>query len=207
MKNTVYLLFFGVFLASSVSAQFVSPVPVAEIEMRDISSQKRRALELDRVKKDAKKINTEKLGPASVNNFLEIKADFEKIQLLQSDLVKVYTTGKRIDFARIGFFSGEINLSAAKLKENLFQRPDKDQKNTLQEPETVEKDKNLPQDLPKLIVELDDAIGSFVSNQIFLNPKKAKLKEREKAEADIVAVIKISAALRQEAERRAQPKN
>jgi hypothetical protein len=203
MKITACAVVFLMFLASSISAQFVSPVPVFETEVRDKSSIKLRSIELARIKREAGKTPSDNPGPAGVNHFLEIKEDFEKIQLLENDIVKVYTTGKQIEYTRIAAFSAEINKSASRLKENLFSLPNKVPKNLPDEPEI--KEKTLPNGVKDLIVELDNTIGAFVSNPIFLSSKKAKPKEIEKAETDLAQVIRLSIALQQEAEK--QPKN
>src|SRR5215204_2469582 len=137
MKNTACAVFFLAFLAFPVAAQFLSRVPVVETEVRDNSSVKMRSIELDRVKREAKKATAEKFGPASVNNFLEIKEDFEKIQVLEGRIVKVYTTGKQIEYAKIAAFSDEINKSASRLKGNLFALQNKAQKSPPDKPGTA----------------------------------------------------------------------
>jgi hypothetical protein len=205
MKNTIWLVFFLLFLVSSISAQFVSPVPVVEAEVRDNTSIRMRSIELDRVKRAAKKINTENPGPASVNHFLEIKEDFEKIQTLDSSIITTYKTGKQIQYAKIAAFSSELNQSAARLKKNLFSNQNKDQ-NALPE-ETKTQENNFSPVVPNLIVELDKTLGDFVGNPIFTDSKKPKMKEREKAEADLEQVIRLSAALKQAAEKQTQSKN
>jgi hypothetical protein len=205
MKNTVWLVFFLLFLVSSISAQFVSPVPVIEAEIRDNTSIKWRSINLDRVKRDAKKTNTENPGPASVNHFLEIKEDFEKIQKLDSSIITTYKTGKQIQYAKIAAFSSELNRSAARLKENLFSNQNKDQ-NALPG-ETKTQENNFSSVVPNLIVELDKMLGDFVSNPIFTDSKKPKMKEKEKAEADLEQVIRLSAALKQASEKQTQSKN
>jgi len=205
MKNTVWLVFFLLFLVSSISAQFVSPVPVVEAEVRDNTSIRMRSIELDRIKREAKKTNSENPGPASVNNFLEIKEDFEKIQKLDSSIITTYKTGKQIQYAKIAAFSSELNQSAARLKENLFSIQNKDQKSLSNDTKTDEN--KLPPAVPNLIVELDKTLGDFVNNPIFLDSKKPKIKEKEKAQADLEQVIRLSAALKQAAENQTQSKN
>lgn len=205
VKNTAYLVIFLAFFWSSISAQFVSPLPVVETEIRDNSSLKIRSIELDRIKRDAKKKSSENLGPASVNNFLEIKVDFEQIQILENNIVTVYTTGKQIEYQKIAAFSAELNQSASRLKKNLFSPQNNDQKKLPDQPEV--QGKTLPGDVKNLIVELDKTIGAFVNNPIFLTSKKTRLKEKEKAEADLEQVIRLSIALKQESEKQTRPKN
>lgn len=204
MKNAALAVFFLAFLASSVSAQYVSPIPVMEKEVRDGTSTKMRSMELDRAKREAGINPIEKFGPAVVNNFLEIKQDFEKIQLLESNIVKVYTRGKVIEYARIAAFSAELNQSAARLKKNLFSLSDKDAKES---PEVSEKsEKPVPSDVKNLIVELDDAVGAFIGNPIFTTSKKSASGEKEKAKAALERMIKISEALKLEAEKQTTAK-
>ncbi len=204
MKKTALAVFFLAFWASSVCAQYISPIPVADKEIRDGTSTKMRSMELDRVKREAKKNPVEDLGPAAVNNFLEIKEDFEKIQVLESNIVKVYTRGKVIEYARIAAFSAELNESAARLKKNLFSVPDKELSDS---PEKSARDeKKLPADVKNLIVELDNTIGAFVGNPIFTTSKKAGREDKEKAEAALEKVIRISEALKQAAEKQTSAK-
>ena len=73
------------------------------------------------------------------------------------------------------------------------------------EPKPAEK--ALPDGVKNLIIELDKTIGAFVTNPIFISPKKAKLKEKEKAEDDLKQIIRLSAALKQAAEGQAPAKN
>jgi hypothetical protein len=202
MKNTAVAVFFLAFLASSVGAQFVSPVPVAEREVRDGTSTKMRSLELDRVKREAGINPIEKFGPAAVNNFLEIKQDFEKIQVLDGNIVRVYMRGKVIEYARIAAFSAELGESAARLKKNLFSLPDEAEKDSPKK--TEEDEKPLPNDVKNLIVELDNTIGAFVGNPIFTTSKKSGREEKEKARGALERLIYISEALKQEAEKQTQ---
>ena len=204
MKKTALTMAFLAFLASSISAQFVSPVPVIEKEVRETSSIKLRSIELDRVKRESQKTPVERLGPAAVNNFLEIKKDFEKIQVLEGNIVAVYTRGKVIEYARIAAFSGELGQSAGRLKKNLFSLPNDARKDLPEKTEQAEKP--FPKDVKNLIVELDKTIGAFVGNPIFTSSKKAGREEKEKAEAALEQVIKISEALKQEAEKQTRAK-
>ena len=204
MKNTALAVFFLAFLASSISAQYISPVPVVEREVRDGTSTKMRSIELDRVKREAGKKNIDNLGPAAVNSFLEIKEDFEKIQLLEGKIVEVYTRGKVIEYARIADYSAELKQSAERLKKNLFSLPDKDRKDS---PEKAEREeKTLSGDVKDLIVELDKTIGAFIGNPIFTTSKKAGRDDKEKARLALERMISLSEALKQQSEKQAQAK-
>ena len=97
------IIFFGItnllFISSIVVAQI--PNPVADTEMRDGSSIRRRSIELERVKRDAVKLRPTEDSTERTIKFAEIKEDFENIQKLQSEIVKAYTTGKNINYEKI----------------------------------------------------------------------------------------------------------
>ena len=207
MRNTAFTALFLLFLVSSISAQFISPVPVVETEVRDNSSVKMRAIQLDRVKREALKTDNEKLGPASVNRFLEIKEDFEKIQKLEGAIVTTYKTGKQIQYAKIASFSAELKTSAARLETNLFKPANPDQTELSNNADAAESDENLPDEVKNLIVELDNSIGAFINNPIFQSSKKGGRREKEQATEDLKQIIRLSEALRQAAEKQAQAKN
>ena len=58
MKKTIFVLFASLFSFSAIFAQ-VSPTPVINNEIRDISSVRRRSMELERVQKEANQVNYE----------------------------------------------------------------------------------------------------------------------------------------------------
>ena len=104
--------------------------------------------------------------------------------------------GKARDFA---------NEKFAYASDKFKELSNKDPKELPDKLEPEESGKTVPNEVKKLIVELDNAIGAFVNNPIFQNSVKASLKE--KAEEDLKQIIRLSAALRQAAERQAQAKN
>src|SRR5215217_6180668 len=96
MKQIIFLSFSLILIASStVFAQFQSPVPVIESEIRDGSSIKMRSIELERVKRDSNKLNPKTTNKEQIIKFAKIKEDFEKIQKLQDEIIKAYSKGKQ----------------------------------------------------------------------------------------------------------------
>jgi len=186
----------------AVSAQ-VDPPPGAgdkPLENRDI---KTRSIELERVKRDAKKVDTggQTPSPVSATKFQEIKEDFEKIQLVQNEIVAAYSMSKEIDYEKISQFAEQMNKSAARLETNLFP-PIENQKNEKKAKEQQrETEKPLPQDLKSLIVEQDNALASFVSNAMFTNPQVVNAADNAKAQSDLKRLISLTVALKSEAEK------
>jgi len=91
-----------------------------------------------------------------------------------------------------------MNKSAIRLESNLFptienKKPSKRTQDTEKQPET------LPTDLKSLIVEQDNTLASFVGNHMFTNPQIVNTADNAKAHADLQRLIRLSAALQQEA--------
>src|SRR5688572_3882836 len=77
-------------LWSSVVAQEHGPPPGGpDRNLRDSSTDlKGRSNEIERVRRDAEKRDTEKRENPPITNFAEIKEDFERIQLINSDVLQ-----------------------------------------------------------------------------------------------------------------------
>jgi cell fate (sporulation/competence/biofilm development) regulator YlbF (YheA/YmcA/DUF963 family) len=181
-KNIVLFIF--LFSASSIFAQ-ITPTPVINNEIRDGGSERRRKLELERIKRDADRVSIKDAGELTAK-FAEIKEEFETIQKLQTSIIKAYTTGKTIDYAKISQSSAEMSKKAYKLNENLFNLPPT---------KTEEKKDEKPKSVRDLIIELDNAIGNFVKSPIFKNANLVAQKDAEKSQEQLERIIKLSAKL------------
>jgi hypothetical protein len=157
---------------------------------------KDRSIDLERVDRDARKTASADQPTNGPNaSFLQIKEDFEQIQLLQSDIVAAYTSGKEIDFPKISDNAEQIGKRGVRLKENLF--PNSDEK----EPHKAKKDEQptqIPKDVKTLIVEMDNTLAAFTGNQMFTNPQVVDPDSNTKVKADLEKLIKLSAALKRE---------
>ena len=192
MKRIVLGVSSLLILATSISAQ-VSPTPVINNEMRDISSTRRRALELERVKREADKPNFREFSKEQPVKFAEIKEDFENIQKLEYEIVQTYKSGKQVNFKKISDLASELLKKAARLDFNLFIPKSKNQEKS-ETKDTIE-----PKNVRDLIIELDSKIGSFVQSQIFTNNKIVDSKISEKSQTDLEKIIKISEILSEKA--------
>jgi hypothetical protein len=203
MKSTIITLGLSSVLAigcSGIYAQVgIAPPGSSDknLEDRDI---KGRSVELERIRRDAGKPD-QNAQPQQIpkEKFEEIKQDFENIQRLQNEIITAYTMSKQINYAKISSDAGEINKSSVRLGSNLF--PIIDKKDKKKSKENTVADSPIPQDIKGIIVELDNTLAAFVGNAMFTNPQVVNSADHAKAQADIEKIIRLSAALNQEAEK------
>ena len=146
---------------------------------------KYRSDEMERVRRDA---NRPADRPAA--RFPQIKEDFERIQIINSDLLQANDSSAGLDYARISEASAEIRKRAIRLKSNLFPSASKERTKQIEQ-ETKER-----QDLKSLLTELDKAITSFVHNPIFENTRVVDPQDSIRAERDLQKIINLSARTR-----------
>lgn len=209
-KLNLSLLFVFLFaLSANIFAQVMPPG--SSDKNLDDRNVKDRSMELERVKKDAAKADKNKQQSEQVSElkFSEIKEDFEKLQMLQNDIIAAYTKSKQIDYAKISNNADGMSKSGTRLKANLFamvteekkdskkSKEKKKESNLKEEIKTVEQ--ALPTDVKTLIVELDNTLAAFVGNPMFTNPQVVNSADNLKAKTDLERLIKLSAALNQEA--------
>ena len=205
MKELIVIIFAGFFVLAGldVSAQREAPPGASDKNLADRGI-KDRSIELERIKRDAAKPDR-KNEAVDAARFEEVKEDFENIQRLQDEILKAYTTGKQIEVQKIAGNAEEVHRRATRLEANLF--PASNQKNVKKTKETQKEDPALPplpQDLKSLIVELDNTLAKFVANPMFTTPSVANVNDQVVARADLQRLIRLSAALKIEAEK--QPK-
>ena len=163
------------------------PKPIIETELRD-NTTKIRAIELERLKREAHKPLPDEDAAARELRFRETKKRFEDIQKLQGRIIRTYTTGKTINYARIGESASDMSDSAKWLDENLFgTEPDE------MEPGKVTRARR--EDVRDLIVELDGAIGKFVESPVFKPSNVLEKSDYQEAQKWLRRVILISRRL------------
>ena len=188
MKTIIFFSIINLlFLSSIIVAQV--PNPVADNEMRDGSSIRRRSIELERVKRDAVKLRPTEDSTERTIKFAEVKEDFENIQKLESEIVKAYTTGKEINYEKIGQLAAEMTRKTVRLDANLFNS--KTEKNV--NDKAVEKAK--PRSVKDLIIKLDKVVETFVNSPIFKNIKVVDPQNSEKSRIDLEKIFQLSDAL------------
>jgi cell fate (sporulation/competence/biofilm development) regulator YlbF (YheA/YmcA/DUF963 family) len=189
MKKNGLLVCCVLVFAIDIIAQLPRPAPVIEMDIRSGSSIKMRSVELERVKRESNKLSVSD-SKEYLLKFEEIKEDFENIQKLQSKVVRVYTTGKTVDYKQIGELSAEISKKALRLERNLFEeRADKTENSKDVERKQVR----------DLIIELDGAIGNFTNGQIFKNTKLVDTENAQTSQDQLKKIVKLSGKLSIEA--------
>lgn len=160
---------------------------------------KLRSVELERVKRESQLAEAASYAPINPKleaQFGQVKDDYEAIQLLQAAIIKAYTTGKTINYAMIETSADSIGKRALRLDSNLFASSKKDKIETNSE---EKKEKVLS--IRDLIINLDNAIGDFVSSQIFGKRKVIEPDMAIKTRDDLFRILKFSEALAKEAKK------
>lgn len=195
----IYLFVFAVFLTipTGIAAQLnpPPPVPVTETEIRN-DSLKMRSAQLERIKRDANKPRPRESSREKEIRFAKIKKDFENIQKLQDQIIKAYTTEKKINYNKISKSSTKMRNDALRLEENLF-----GENKTKEESVNAKKEQNKQKSVRDLIILLDSALGNFVSSPIFNNLKVVDLEESKKARSQLRKIIYLSRSLSAQADK------
>ena len=211
MRKTIILttFIFSIMMCSNIFGQQEAPAGAGDKNLRD-NNVKMRSVDLERTERDAKKSPTETSATAGnetedqlAARFDQIKNDYEQIQLSQDMVIKTYQTGSTINYAQIGKSAAEVSVSAKRLKLNLFPT---ETKLTVESDKPEKKEKNSEQktakSIPNLIVELDNAIGSFATSPMFQNLRVIDPVVGEKAKADLQNIIDLSAELSNESQKK-----
>ena len=195
-------MFLAVLMTASAVCLFGQIAPVTPADNANIydNNIKMRSVEMERVKREETKAEAARFAPVNSKieaKFPEIKEDFEGIQVSESAIIAAYTTGKTIDYSVIESAADSINKKAKRLDANLFPAATTQ---TLKEDAKKEK-KEQPPTIKDLIVELDNAIGSFTSSKIFTNLKVITPEESIKTRADLLKIKELSEKLSGEAKK------
>lgn len=183
---------FAASVFSNVLAQ-VTPAGAGDTDLRD-NNVRLRSNELERIKRDANKTDSASPINSEIDTkYPEIKEDFEGIQMAQAAIIKSYSTGENVDYKQIKTSAEEISKNAKRLNSNLFSAK-------LEKKEDKDKDKNKAEkSVRDLIVDLDNAIGDFVSSTMFQNLRDVDPEVAKKAQLDLANVMEISNKLSKEA--------
>jgi hypothetical protein len=132
-------------------------------------------------------------GTPMVTRFPEIKEDFERIQLINSDVLQAFPTDAAIDHERLSEAAAEIKKRATRLKLNLFPSESK-----ARAEQGVQEAKE-QQDLKSLLSELDATITRFVHNPMFENTRVVNPQDSDRAKKELDKTISLSARIRKTA--------
>lgn len=164
---------------------------------------KARSVEMERMKQELKSSEAALVAPVNKQiaaKFPEIKEDYEGIQVAQAAIVKAYTMGKTIDYALIESSADAINKRAQRLDSNLFALPVTKKTHPASDEKSQDKVEK-PVSIKDLIVDLDNAIGGFVSSKFFANINVIEPDVAISTRTDLINILHLSEKLAAEARR------
>lgn len=198
-------------ICSNIYAQQAAPPGAGDKDLAD-KNIKTRSIDLERVDRDAHQPNNSATAKSAspedrlAAKYAEIKTDYEQIQLSQDAVIKIYQGKGKIDYAQISKAAMEINTSAKRLNSNLFTvapLENAETKKAKKKDEKSEQEVKPMKSVRDLIVDLDNAIGSFATSPMFQNLRTVDATVAAKAKLDLDKIIELSASLNTEAQKMA----
>ena len=141
------------------------------------------------MKNDAKRINERRR-----NLFPQINEDFQRIQVIHNEMVRMLQPDKNFDYGRLAELSDDMKKRTARLRTNL----------ALPEPEKTREQANHTETvddghLKNTIADLHDLVVSFVGNPIFKNLGVVDSKVVEGASRNLADIIAVSDEIKRDA--------
>lgn len=200
----VTLISLSVLCSSAEAQEHGPPAGGSDKNLREAASDfKGRSVEMERVSREAKKPDKDKSTTPQPANFGEIKEDFERMQIVNNDVLQPAGESATIDYQRVLESAQEIEKRAARLRNNLFgvrrENQAKDKKPSAESPDS--KPSAQTHDLKSLIIGLDNSINSFAHSSIFQNTQVVTPDDSLAAQKELDKIIKITGDLRIEADR------
>ena len=143
---------------------------------------------INRMKNDAKAVNEKRR-----NLFPQINDDFQRIQVIHNEMVRMLNPDKGFDYDRLAELSEDMRKRGNRLRTNLALRePEKGQTQRTHS-ETID-DNHLKEN----IADLHDLIVSFVANPIFKNLGVVDSKEIDSATDNLNNIIDLSEEIKKD---------
>ncbi len=159
---------------------------------------------MERIRRDAAKPDR-KPEPSPEDRFPQIKEDFERMQIVNGDVLQAPGAP---NYARLAEAAEELKRRATRLSSNLFPpTPERSRRRRKKDDGTKDAAGAEPdrRDLKSLLSALDESIARFVNSPIFQNTKVVNPEESAKARKELEEIIKLSARVEQEAARMKKP--
>jgi len=186
-STVLFCVLLSVFAAAVVArSQPRFPGPAARENNRSMDEYDRT---LNRMKNDAKAASERRR-----NLFPQINEDFQRIQVIHNEIVRMLQPDKGLNYDRLADLTGDMKKRSGRLRENLaLPEPDK----TAAEPAHLETIDEVH--IKKSIADLHDVVVSFVANPIFKNLGVVEPKTIDAATKDLNNLIDISDEIKKEA--------
>ena len=192
-RSTVFSCAFLIVLASAVIARSQRyPGPETREGNRAMDDYDRT---LNLMKNDAKAVRERRR-----NLFPQINEDFQRIQMIHNEMVRMLQPDKGLNYDRLADLTGDMKKRGARLLENLaLQAP---QKSQAERPHSEAVDEA---HVKKSIADLHDVVVSFVANSIFKNLGVVDTKEVDAATKDLCNIMDLSDEIKREAKTLGKP--
>ena len=126
--------------------------------------------------------------------FPQINEDFQRVQVIHNELVRMLQSDKGLDYGRLSDLSGDLKKRGARLRENLV-LPQADQTSQpTKRPDVIDE-----QQVRKDIVALHDLVVSFIGSPLFKNLGVIDAKVIDQATDSLDKIIDLSDELKKEA--------
>lgn len=126
--------------------------------------------------------------------FPQINDDFQRVQVIHNELVRMLKSDKSLDYDRLADLTGEMKKRGARLRENLA-LPQREQSSTqAKRAETIDNEQ-----VRKDIVTLHDCVVSFIASPLFKNLGVVDAKVIDQATDDLDKIIDVSEELKRAA--------
>jgi hypothetical protein len=138
------------------------------------------------------------------NLFPQINEDFQRIQVLHNELVRMVQSEKGLEYGRLTAVTSEMKSRANRLRTNLaLPEPEGLKETTVPTHNQVtHNEEETPSDthVKGSVFDLHDAIVSFVSSPIFKNLGVLDAKVVDKASDDLKDIVELCESIRKSAE-------
>jgi hypothetical protein len=185
-STVLFCVLLSVFAAAIVArSQIRAPGPAARENNRSMDEYDRT---LNRMKNDAKAASERRR-----NLFPQINEDFQRIQVIHNEMVRMLQPDKGLNYDRLADLTGDMKKRGERLRENLA-LPAPDKTATERVSDAIDE-----AHLKNTIADLHDVIVSFVANPMFKNIGVVEPKTIESATKDLNNLIDLSDEIKREA--------
>jgi hypothetical protein len=128
--------------------------------------------------------------------FAQIKEDFERLQVVNKDKIRVAKMSETIDYKQLSSATAEINKRAKRLKSNLAIPVAEDETREQERPPASDNEQ-----MKTSLTKLDDLVVSFATNPYFQNLRVYDARNAGKASCDLDRIIELSNRIKKNAEK------
>ena len=144
---------------------------------------------INRMRNDAKAARARRR-----NLFPQINDDFQRIQIIHNEIVRMLQPDKSLDYDRLAELTDDMKKRTARLRDNLsLPEPEKNEEKAIHS-EAVDESH-----IKKNIVALHDLVVSFVANPLFKNLGVVDAKVIDAASENLEKIVDCSEEIKREA--------